>query len=161
MSIPISAQGSWSGSLLETTLICFPSTLMVSLSTILTSALKVPSIESYFSKCDACNFNVNEAVNFFYFWTGCQVDWISSIANIKDPRTHILNTTTVIDNNNFKWRVLASMPATKEIPANASKTIDCYLQFGNCFSSNRGWSWSLMSDAGKNMSQRYGAECIK
>uniref|UniRef100_A0A7C9DU98 Uncharacterized protein n=1 Tax=Opuntia streptacantha TaxID=393608 RepID=A0A7C9DU98_OPUST len=53
MSIPSSAHGSLRGSLLETTLISLPSTLMVSLSTIFTSALKVPKIESYFSKCDA------------------------------------------------------------------------------------------------------------
>lgn len=54
MSIPISVHGSLRGSLLETTLICFPSTEMVSLSTIFTSALNVPSIESYFNKWDAC-----------------------------------------------------------------------------------------------------------
>lgn len=101
MSIPISAQGSWRGSLLETTLMFFPSTLMVSLSTILTSALKVPSIESYFSKCDACAFNENEPVKTFYFCTGSEVDWISEDSKYKDPHTHILNTATVVDNNNF------------------------------------------------------------
>jgi hypothetical protein len=47
MSMPISAHGSLSGSLLETTLMGLPSTLMVVSSTIWTSALKVPSIESY------------------------------------------------------------------------------------------------------------------
>ncbi|KAF6145649.1 hypothetical protein GIB67_018755 [Kingdonia uniflora] len=47
MLIPISAHGSLRGSLLETTLMGLPSTLIVSLSTILTSTLKVPSMESY------------------------------------------------------------------------------------------------------------------
>ena len=50
MSIPSSAHGSLRGSLLETTWMFLPSTLMVSLSTIFTSALKVPSIESYLSR---------------------------------------------------------------------------------------------------------------
>lgn len=66
MSIPSSAHGSFRGSLLETTLMGLPSTLMVSLSTIFTSALNVPSIESYFSKCEACVFlqiNTVESTN--------------------------------------------------------------------------------------------------
>lgn len=57
MSMPSSAHGSLRGSLLETTLMSLPSTLIVSLSTIFTSALKVPSMESYLSKWDACKFH--------------------------------------------------------------------------------------------------------
>lgn len=53
MSMPRSAHGSLRGSLFETTLMSLPSTLIVSLSTIFTSALKVPSMESYLSKWDA------------------------------------------------------------------------------------------------------------
>lgn len=53
MSMPSSAHGSLRGSLFETTLMSLPSTLIVSLSTIFTSALKVPSMESYLSKWDA------------------------------------------------------------------------------------------------------------
>lgn len=55
MSMPSSAHGSLRGSLFETTLMSLPSTLIVSLSTIFTSALKVPSMESYLSKWDAYN----------------------------------------------------------------------------------------------------------
>nr|AFK38236.1 unknown [Medicago truncatula] len=53
MSIPSSAQGSLRGSLLETTRMGLPSTVIVPLFSIFTSALNVPSIESYFNKCEA------------------------------------------------------------------------------------------------------------
>uniref|UniRef100_A0A7C8ZUN5 Uncharacterized protein n=1 Tax=Opuntia streptacantha TaxID=393608 RepID=A0A7C8ZUN5_OPUST len=75
MSIPSSAQGSWRGSLLDTTLISLPSTLMVSLSTILTSALKVPRIESYLSKCAAFltpPLSLTTTTSSGEFWRPCQ-----------------------------------------------------------------------------------------
>eukprot|EP00955_Chlamydomonas_euryale_P067873 359956-Chlamydomonas_euryale.AAC.1 len=50
----ISFHGSCSGSRLDTILIDLPLTEMVESSTTLTSALKVPRMESYLSRCDAC-----------------------------------------------------------------------------------------------------------
>lgn len=47
--------------------------------------------------------------------------------------THILDTTAVVENNNFEGRVLAAMPAPEEVPPNASEAIDRYLQFGYGF----------------------------
>mmetsp|Transcript_4810 Transcript_4810/g.30513 ORF Transcript_4810/g.30513 Transcript_4810/m.30513 type:complete len:261 (+) Transcript_4810:4479-5261(+) len=53
-SILRSAHGSLRGSLLDTISMTFPSTEMWESSTIFTSALKVPSMESYLSRWEAC-----------------------------------------------------------------------------------------------------------
>lgn len=122
--MPSSAHGSLRGSLLETTLMSLPSTLIVSLSTIFTSALKVPSMESYLSKWDACNFiNVK---NVFHKKRSQSL-----------LETYILDTTTVIKHNNFERRVLATMPTPEEVPTNPSEPVNRNLQFGHCLSSNR------------------------
>lgn len=46
----------------------------------------------------------------------------------------LLDTSGVIDGNDFKWRVLAAVPAPQEVPTNSTKPIDCNLQL--CLSSN-------------------------
>lgn len=40
----------------------------------------------------------------------------------------LLDTSGVIDGNDFKWRVLATVPAPQEVPTNSTKPIDCNLQ---------------------------------
>ena len=141
MSMPSSAQGSFRGSLLETTLMSLPSTLIVSLSTIFTSALKVPSIESYFNKWDAYICNCKLTSQKFDNFNDLQPtdNRILGICYF----THILDTTTVINHNDIKWRILPAMPAPEEVSADTSKTINCHLQFGHYFSLNRGWSCRL------------------
>lgn len=51
--------------------------------------------------------------------------------------THILHTSTVINDNDIEGRILPPVPAPEEVPSNATKPVDRHLQFGHCLSLDR------------------------
>lgn len=152
MSMPSSAHGSFRGSRLETTMIGLPSTLMVPLSTIFTSALKIPSIESYLRRWDAyksekiiISHASMQSIIFISWWFACGASTKLEVQRQASSwTTYILNTAAVIDDDDIKWRVLSSMPAAEEVPTDPSKTIDSHFQLGNCLPTDRAGSKSLM-----------------